>query len=212
MIQERPLPYHPGRPAPAAEEAALCAIRRLVDAWGFARDGREWDMLADTFQPDGTITVSWYSGPFSGFVEICRTRQNAAFSKHMMGGSRVELRDRRALAETDVLLFMRGPVDGIEMIGQTNMRFLDRIERREDDVWRILDRVALYDHDMILPAVPGEAPLIGKEELEGDAPGHRFLAWRLRRNGRTVPPDLFGLGSAREAELRQQRAAWLGAG
>ena len=212
MTSELVLPNHPGHPVAAAEDAARSAIRRLIDAWGFSRDARQWESLADTFHPDGTIAVSWYSGPFSGFVDVCRTRQSAAFSKHVMAGSRVELLGSRALAETDVLLFMRGLVDGVEMIGQTNMRFLDCIEQRGDDVWRILDRVALYDHDMILPAVPDKVPLISDEELEGDAPGHRFLAWRLRRNGRTVPSDLFGLGSEREAELQQKRAAWLKAG
>jgi hypothetical protein len=196
---------HPGQPRSPAEEADLAAIRRVVEAWGFARDGGDWEALAATFHPEGRIAVSWFDGPFADFVESCRVRRSVAYSKHAMAGSRVALRGDRAFAETDVLLFMRGPVEGVEMIGQTNMRFLDRFERRAG-IWRILDRIAVYDHDMMLPAVPGSAPAM---DLAGDAPGHRFLAWRLRRAGRTVPSDLPGPGSAGEAARRAEGLAWL---
>jgi len=200
---------HPGQPRPATEEADHAAIRRLIQAWGFARDGGHWDALAETFHPDGRIAVSWYDGPWPGFVETCRGRRGASFSKHAMCGSRIDLRGARAVAETDVLLFMRGPVEGVEMTGQTNMRFLDRIERRADGIWRVLDRAALYDHDVIAPSIPGTPIPIRAEELEGDAPGHRFIAWRLRKAGRTVPHDLPGRGSPGEAALRAAAGAWL---
>ncbi|MFC0388495.1 nuclear transport factor 2 family protein [Muricoccus vinaceus] len=197
---------HPGQPGTAAEEADRAAIRRVIEAWGFARDSGDWDVLATTFQPDGRIAVSWFDGPFAGFVETCRARRSVSFSKHVMCGSRVMLNGRRALAETDVLLCMRGPVDGVEMIGQTCMRFLDRVERRGDGAWRVLRRDAIYDHDWMVPAVPGVAPALPDA---GDAPGHRFLAWRLRRAGRTVPADLPGPGSEGEAALRAGGRTWL---
>ncbi|WP_426959379.1 nuclear transport factor 2 family protein [Muricoccus radiodurans] len=200
---------HPGQPGRPEEEADRAAIRRVIEAWGFRRDAGEWDALSETFHLEGTIAVSWYAGPFAGFVEACRAIRGRNFSKHVMCGSRLVLRGRRALAETDVLLHMRGLVDGVEMIGQTNMRFLDRVERRGEGPWRLLDRVAVYDHDTIAPAIPGTAAPIAAEELAGLAPGHRFLAWRLRRAGRTVPDDLPAPGSAREAALRQEGDTWL---
>lgn len=197
---------HPGLPGTAAEEADRAAIRRVIEAWGFARDCGDWDALAATFQPDGRIAVSWFEGPFAEFVETCRARRSVSYSKRVMCGSRVLLRGRHALAETDVLLCMRGPVGGTEMIGQTNMRFLDRVERRGNGAWRVLRRDAIYDHDWMVPAVPGAAPAMPDA---GDAPGHRYLAWRLRGAGRTVPPDLPGPGSGSEAGLRAGGLAWL---
>lgn len=202
---------HPGRPLDPAAEADLAAIRRLIDAWGFARDGREWETLAGLFHPDGTIAVSWFAGSFADFVEACRRRQGGPFSKHAMAGSRVALDGPRAVAETDVLLFMRGPIDGVEIITQTNMRFLDRIERRGDGVWRILDRVAIYDHDVAVPAIPGTGQPLDLAAASGTAPGHRFLSWRLRSAGATVPDDLPTPGSAREAEIKSTARAWLAA-
>ncbi|TPG59667.1 nuclear transport factor 2 family protein [Roseomonas nepalensis] len=204
-----PIGAHPGRPGSAAEEADRAAIRRLIEAWGFARDSGDWDALAATFQPDGRIAVSWFDGPFADFVETLRARRGAAFSKHVMCGSRAALDGDRALVETDVLLGMRGPVDGAEMIGQTTMRFLDRVERRGDGAWRVLRRDAIYDHDWMVPALPGG---VAPAPDAGDAPGHRFLAWRLRRAGRTVPADLPGPGSEGEAALRAGGRAWLEAG
>lgn len=212
MMTERLAPSpHPGRPLDPAAEADLAAIRRLVDAWGFARDGHEWEALADLFHPDGTIAVSWFSGSFADFVEACRRRQGGPFSKHAMAGSRVSLNGHRAVAETDVLLFMRGPIDGVEIITQTNMRFLDRIERRQDRVWRILDRVAIYDHDVAVPAIPGTGARLDLSSVTETAPGHRFLSWRLRAAGATVPENLPAPGNAREAEIKHAARAWLAA-
>ena len=201
---------HPGLPRDPAEDADRAAIRRLIEAWGFRRDAGEWDALTDTFHPDGRIAVSWYAhGPFSGFVAACRANRGKTFSKHAMCGGRVELRGPRAVAETDVLLFMRGAVGGVEVVGQTNMRFLDRLERRGDGVWRILDRVAIYDHDTMAPAIPGTVVPMAPGALDGLPPGHRFLAWRLRLVGRTVPDDLPSPRSEAEAALRREAAAWL---
>ena len=200
---------HPGKPLSAVEEVDLAAIRRLIQAWGFARDSGEWDTLADLFHPEGRIAVSWFNGPYAGFVETCRARPSVSFSKHAMAGSRIALHGPRAVAETDVLLFMRGTVEGVEVVAETVMRFLDRIERREDGIWRLLDRAALYDHDSMAPAIPGAQLPIRAEELAGDAPGHRFIAWRLRKAGRTVPHDLPGRGSPAETALRAEAMAWL---
>jgi hypothetical protein len=89
------------------------------------------------------------------------------------------------------------------------MRFLDRVERRDGTTWRILDRVAVYDHDMLIPAVPGrsvEIPLIEIEKLD---PSYRFLAWQLRRANLPVPDTLPTRGSKMERDLLDANAAWL---
>lgn len=183
---------HPGLPRDSAEDADHAAIRRLIEAWGFRRDGAEWDALLETFHQDGTIAVSWYAGSFDGFVTACRANRGKSFSKHVMCGSRVT-------------------VNGVEFTGQTNMRFLDRISRHDDEPWRILQRVAIYDHDTMAPAIPGTPSSVEAEGLLGLPPGYRFLAWRLRAAGRAVPDDLPGPGSEAEATLRREADAWLAA-
>ena len=187
------------------------AIRDLVEAWGFRRDAGEWEALADTFHPEGDIAVSWFAGAFADFVAASRARAGRSFSKHVMGGSRVTLHGDRALSETDVCLVGRGSIDGVEVSGTTLMRFLDRVERRAG-AWRLLSRLAVYDHDSLAPALPGTDFVIPATELAGLPPGYRFLAWRLRRAGLPVPDELPTRGSAAESRRRAADAAWLAGG
>jgi hypothetical protein len=195
-------------PAALAGMRDRSTIRDLVEAWGFRRDAGEWEALADTFHPEGDISVSWFSGAFADFVAASRARAGRSFSKHVMGGSRVVLRGDRALSETDVFLFGRSGIDGVEVAGTTLMRFLDRVERRAG-AWRLLSRVAVYDHDTLAPAVPGTQLSVPAEEIAGLPPGYRFLAWRLRRAGLSVPEDLPTRGSEAEDRRRAADAAWL---
>lgn len=202
---------HPGQPGHPAEDADRAAIRRVIEAWGFRRDSGEWEALSETFHPEGRIAVSWFAGSFADFVDSCMAIFGRSFSKHVACGSRITLRGSRAVAETDMLLFTRGLVGEAEVATQTNMRFLDRVERRGDGPWRILDRVAIYDHDMLLSLPGGAALVIPPEELAGLAPGYRFLAWRLRRAGRQIADNLPGPGTPEEAQARRGAADWLAA-
>ncbi|NGM23413.1 nuclear transport factor 2 family protein [Roseomonas stagni] len=184
------------------------AIRELVEAWGFRRDAGEWDALLDTFHPEGDIAVSWFAGPFADFVAASRARAGRSFSKHVMAGSRVTPRGDRALAETDVTLHGRSVVDGVEVTGTTLMRFLDRVERRAGR-WRLLSRIAIYDHDALAASIPGTPFAVPVEEVAALPAGYRFLAWRLRRAGLTVPALLPTPGSDLERSRREADAAWL---
>ena len=82
------------------------SIRRVRETWAFGRDLGEWDALAACFHPQASITVSWYSGPATGFVE--RSRQARAAmkpqerNKHLLGNMRVACAGGRATLETDV--------------------------------------------------------------------------------------------------------------
>jgi hypothetical protein len=195
--------------------AQLCdhlAIVRLIHAWSFLRDAGEWEELANTFHADGRISVSWFHGAFQDFVATLRARGGRTFAKHVMGGSRTVLRNNRALAESDAHLFTRSVIDGVEFAGHTLMRFLDRVERRDGTTWRILDRVAVYDHDMLIPAVPGESVEIPLTEIERLDPSYRFLAWRLQRANLPVPDTLPTRGSSMERDVLKANAAWLDAG
>jgi len=200
---------NPGQPGSPAADADRAAIRRVIEAWGFLRDSGDWEGLGETFHPEGRIAVSWFAGAFPDFVAACTASRGRSFAKHVACGSRIELRGPRAVAETDMLLFTRGLVGEVEVATQTNLRFLDRVERRGEGPWRILDRVAIYDHDVLLPAPGGPALVLPSEELAGLAPGYRFLAWRLRRAGRTIADNLPCPGTAEEAAARRDAAAWL---
>lgn len=54
-------------------------IANLLIRWGHARDSDDWETLAGCFHDDGTICISWISGPAKDF--IARSRAMAAARK-----------------------------------------------------------------------------------------------------------------------------------
>ena len=71
-------------------------IAEVIQRWGFWRDGGQWEKLATTFHPEGTIHVTWFNGRFTDFIEASREmRKTRRGSKHEIGGSRIEVRTFR---------------------------------------------------------------------------------------------------------------------
>jgi hypothetical protein len=81
------------------------------------RDQSRWDELRDLFQPDGTIAVTWYTGPIHGFIEGSKKMMAAgrAKTKHWIGASRVTVKGDRAICDTDVIIMARSKLAGVEI-------------------------------------------------------------------------------------------------
>src|SRR5947208_14150133 len=81
------------------------ACAELIQAWGLYRDQGKWPELLGTFTSDGQISVSWFSGAFSGFVAQCRQAfQAGQRSKHHIFPSVVRIGCQRALAESNIVI------------------------------------------------------------------------------------------------------------
>jgi len=75
-------------------------IVELIQNWGFWRDQGNWERLRNTFHPEGTITVSWFSGPFSEFIRrSMNMRKTRSHAKHVIGGTMVGIAGNRATAD-----------------------------------------------------------------------------------------------------------------
>jgi len=183
-------------------------IVEVIQRWGFARDEGDWERLASTFHPEGTITVSWFSGRLSDFIEASREmRRTRRGGKHDIGGSRIEVRGDRALAETNVKIMGRRPLHGVECDSIAWGRFVDFFERRSR--WAICRRVAVYEKDRIDPVLPGTAIAFDVERLAAMPAAYRFLAYSLSLNGFPVSNDLPTDDSPALDELRRDGIAWL---
>jgi hypothetical protein len=91
---------------PELDDKYACA--ELIQTWGLHRDQGQWPQLLGTFTPDGQISVSWFSGAFSEFVEQCRQAfQAGQHSKHHIFPSVVRIAGQRALAETNIVIRVR---------------------------------------------------------------------------------------------------------
>src|SRR5262245_19740086 len=194
-----------------SEEAAVCEVRRL---WAFSRDRGEWDTLRACFHPDATITVAWYSGPASGFVErsiaMAAARRPEEHYKHWLGNMHADVNGARAVLETDAMVLIREYIDEHLFDYCGHLRFYDLVEKR-DGVWRLLKASCIYEKDRLDPVVPGAVPASFHAgiALTGPDAGFAFMRFRQIKKGRSVPSAIVIAGSPADDALRREARAWL---
>jgi hypothetical protein len=169
-------------------------IAARINEWAFFRDQEAWDGLLGSFHEDGTISLSWYDGPYEGFVAASKrlAAGGNALVKHRLGVPRIRVRSDRALSEVDVTIMVRTRTPTVEVDTGSYARFYDRLERCKG-VWKIRMRTAIYEKDR---ADPVSAPSLPTEFFDGldRFPAEvRFLAGLTGRW--PADPDHGGLGS-----------------
>jgi hypothetical protein len=193
-----------------AEERAVC---RVLQVWAYSRDSGDWEALRNCFHPDGAITVSWYSGPASGFVErsmaMGKERRPEERSKHLLGNMRAEVAGSRAVLEADTVITVREFIDGHLFDFTSNARFFHLVEKR-NGAWRILHANCIYEKDRLEPVIPGSVPasFYDQVDLTGPDNGFAFMRFRQTKKGRAIPKVPLA-GTAEEAKLRAEAQAWL---
>jgi hypothetical protein len=190
------------------------SIRRVRETWAFGRDLGDWQALGACFHPQGTITVSWYSGPAAGFVERSREARAAMKpeerSKHLLGNMRVARNGERATLETDVQICVRESIDGYLFDYTSYARFFDLMVKHEG-AWKIFKAACIYDKDRLDPVVPGAVPpsFFDAVPLAGTESGFACMRFRQGKRGRTVPPGIVLGGTPAEQALREEGVRWL---
>jgi SnoaL-like domain len=187
-------------------------IKQNVANFAF-RDQARWDELRDLFHPDGTIAVTWYTGPIAGFIEGSKkmTASGRAQTKHWVGASRTEIAGDRALCDTDVVIMARSKLAGVEVDITAFARFFDRFERRADRIWRVARRIAVYEKDRLDPVAPSfRFPILYRLAGFSRYPAsYKHLAAGLVRAGQKINTDIVEAGAPAEQELWRAARAWL---
>lgn len=191
-------------PTPEAEIAAR------INEWALHRDQERWDELLGTFHEGGTISLSWYDGPYEGFVAASQrlAAGGNALVKHRLGVPTIQVRGDRALSEVDVAIMLRARTPDIEFDTTSYARFYDRHERR-DGLWRMRSRTAIYEKDRADPVSAPSLPAAFFEGLERFPAEVRFLASSLERVGAKLSERLVLDKSERLVELYREGEAWL---
>jgi SnoaL-like domain len=192
-----------------ANDKYACA--EVIQSWGLYRDQGKWPELTATFVPEGTIAISWYSGSFAGFVDRCRKSFDAGQrSKHHIFPSVVRVASTRAMAETNIVIYVRQKIDGVLVDMTSHARFLDRLERR-DGRWAIVERTAIYERDRLDPVEPSEAfgKLFTATDLSVYPEAYRYMAARLVAAGRELAPVVYHDGLPDTAQLYARYDSWL---
>jgi len=184
-------------------------IAELIQKWGFWRDSGEWAKLRGTFHEGGTITVTWFSGPFNEFVErSMQMRKTRSRSKHSIGGSLIRLSGRRALAESNVVITNRQSLGGTLFDSTAWGRFYDLLEKRSDE-WKIRKRTAIYEKDRLDPLEPIASLPYTPGDLKRLPEAYCHLGYALTEGGFPVAGDLPTPSSPELARLYAEGERWL---
>ena len=106
-------------------------IVEAVQNWALWRDAGDWERFRTVWHDDGWMTATWFQGPAAKFIEVSK----AGFDKgvsilHFLGGSSVEVKGSRAIAQTKMTINQRGSLDGELVDVVCTGRFFDFFEKR----------------------------------------------------------------------------------
>jgi len=185
------------------------AIAEVVNNWAIWRDAGDWDRFRTVWHADGWMTATWFQGPAEKFIEVSR----AGFEKgvsilHFLGGTSVEVKGERGIAQTKMTISQRGAVDGVVVDVVCTGRFYDFFAKR-DGRWAIVRRQPIYEKDRMDPVSPSAKLELDPALLERFPEGYRHLAYLQTRLGFTIKLDLPQLKGDEVVRLHAHGRAWL---
>ncbi|AEW98254.1 nuclear transport factor 2 family protein [Streptantibioticus cattleyicolor] len=174
-----------------------------------ARDRGWWQAMRERLAPDAAVRLSWFRGTGAEFVteseEMAARGDNAT---HHLCPPVVDVHGTRALAEAPATIHIRSELGGVPVDLTSHARLLYRAERRSGR-WVITSLDAVYEHDTLLPAVPGTTIDIDPDALRQARPSYRMLARLLNARGYRVD-DLYGDDRPEPVQrLYRSLSAWL---
>jgi hypothetical protein len=184
-------------------------IVEVVQNWALWRDAGDWERFASVWHDDGWMTATWFQGPAREFIKVSK----AGFEKgvsilHFLGGSSVDLKGNRAVAQTKMTISQRGSCEGETVDVVCTGRFYDFFEKRAAK-WGIVRRQPIYEKDRIDPVDPSASLKLDPELLIRFPEGYRHLAYLQTKNGYTIKLDLPQLKGPVVERLYAHGRAWL---
>ena len=185
------------------------AIIELVQNWALWRDAGDWERFRTVWHEDGWMTATWFQGPAAKFIEVSKAGFERGVSiLHFLGGSSVDVKGDRAVAQTKMTISQRAPVDGVLVDVVCTGRFYDFFARRAGR-WGIVRRQPIYEKDRMDPVDPSASLKLDPELLIRFPEGYRHLAYLQTRNGFTIKLDLPQLKGPVVERLYAHGRAWL---
>jgi hypothetical protein len=185
------------------------AIRELVENWAVWRDSLQWDRFRTVWHPEGQMWATWFQGSYEEFIRVNKEGYaRGVVIYHMLGGSSIDIKGRRAIAQTKMTISQRAPVEGVVCDVLCTGRFYDFLEKRKGR-WGLVWRRVFYEKDRLDPVVPGAVPKLDAALLERFPIGYRHLAYLQTRVGYKVKEDMPGLDGPEAEALYVKGAAWL---
>ncbi len=195
-----------------AHAADRAAIRELIENWAVWRDAGDWERFAGVWHADGRMMATWWQGHHRDFIRVSQE----GFARgvrilHFLGGSSIELREQRAIAQTKMTITQRVTVHEVLCDVVCTGRFYDFLERR-DGRWGLVLRQPIYELDRLAAVSGGPGPQLDSQLLERFPDGYRHLAYVQTLIGYEVKPDMPGLTGPEVQALYARGAGWLAGG
>ena len=184
-------------------------IVEVVQNWALWRDAGDWERFRTVWHDDGWMTATWFQGPAEEFIKVSK----AGFEKgvsilHFLGGSSVDLKGSRAIAQTKMTISQRGDCEGETVDVVCTGRFYDFFEKRTGK-WAIVRRQPIYEKDRMDPVDPSVRIKLDPDLLGSIPEGYRHLGYLQSRLGFKVKRDLPQLKGAEVEKLYRHGRAWL---
>jgi hypothetical protein len=193
----------------AKHDSDHLAIRALVENWVIWRDARMWDRFRTLWHKDGQMWATWFQGTYEEFIKVSQDgHEHGARISHMLGGCSIDIKSKRAIAQTKMTITQRAEIEGVLCDVSCSGRFYDFLEKRKGK-WGLLLRRLTYERDRLDPLDPAAKLVLDKTILARFPEGYRHLAYLQVKNGFKVKSDLPGLEGPALDALYAKGEAWL---
>jgi len=184
-------------------------IREMVENWVLWRDALQWKEFRSLWHDDGRMMATWTQGTADEFIEMSKQ----GFAKgvrilHFLGGSTIDVRGNRAIAQTKMTISQRAPVHDVVCDVVCTGRFYDFLEKRGGR-WGFVLRQPIYEKDRMDPVDPAAKLTLDPKLLSTFREGYRHLAYLQTQIGYTIKMDMPGLTGTEVEALYVRGASWL---
>jgi hypothetical protein len=184
-------------------------ITELLQNWVLWRDAGDWERFATVWHEDGRMCATWFQASAADFIAGCRKGfESGIIGLHSLGGTSVEVRGVRAVAQSKMQIVQRGEVDGVEVDVTCLGRFVDALEKR-DGRWGLVYRQPVYELDRMAPVDPARVPNLDRNVLNSFPVGYRHLAYLQTKVGFAVYNNLPGTRGPEIDTLKARMSQWL---
>src|SRR5262245_39499623 len=174
---------------PRSDTTDKLAIRELIENWAVYRDGLMWERFRTVWHKDGRMYATWFEGSVDEFIAASQKGYaNGVRVIHLLGGSSIHVKGKRAIAMTKMTITQRGVIDGEPCDVICAGRFYDFLEKRKGQ-WGIVVRRLIYEMDRLVPLNPAATITLDQKILDRFPVGYRHLAYLQIKAGFDVKRD-----------------------
>jgi hypothetical protein len=185
------------------------AIKEVVENWVVFRDAGDWEGFRTVWHEDGIMMATWFQGTFEEFIRVNQEGWNKGVSiLHLLGGTSVEIKGKRAIAQTKMTISQRAKVHDVLVDVLCTGRFYDFFEKRKGR-WAIVLRRLFYEKDRMDPVDPSKTVQLDPKILAQFPEGYRHLAYLQSGLGFKVKVDMPGLRGPDADALYALGKKWL---